>query len=244
MKAMIFAAGLGTRLGKMTGKMPKALVAPGGITLLEMAVAKLAAAGFNDIIINIHHFGEMVREKAEMLVSGKLRISVSDETDKLLDTGGGLYKARYFFDHEPFLLYNVDIVTDLSLEALYSWHIRNGGLATLAVRHREGNRFLLVDDKGILRGWINRKSARTIYADENMAFNRVAFSGIHVVSPEIFNYMDDGVYSMTGLYLSLVTSHRINTFLHDEGYWIDVGTEENLNRCEEIMDRRRGSSSL
>jgi NDP-sugar pyrophosphorylase family protein len=237
MKAMIFAAGLGTRLGKMTRDRPKALADAGGITLLEAAVARLAAAGFNDIIINVHHFAGMVREKAESLNSGSLTISISDETDRLLDTGGGLFRARHFFDDKPFILFNVDIVTDLNLEELYSRHLQSGGLATLAVRHREGDRYLLVDENGMLRGWTSRKNARTIVTDEELTLSRVAFSGIHVVSPEIFPFMDEGVYSMTGLYLSLAATKRINTFLHDGGYWFDAGTPEAFERCRNFLVR-------
>src|ERR1035437_10138332 len=140
MKAMIFAAGLGTRLGKISETTPKALVDIGGKTILQHAVEKCSAHGFNDIIINVHHFADMVEKEVARLIKMGYRISVSDEREKLLENGGGLYKARSFFDRNPFLLYNVDIISDLDLTALYRFHIEKKGLASLAVRHRPGGR--------------------------------------------------------------------------------------------------------
>src|SRR5512133_213771 len=148
MKAIIFAAGKGTRLGKITETMPKALIDLNGKTALRTAVEKCAEKGFDDILINVHHFADMVEEEVKILRSSGYSITVSDERDKLLETGGGLYKARDFFDKKPFLIYNADIVTDLDLTALYDHHLKMKGIATLAVRHRKGNRFLLFDKSG------------------------------------------------------------------------------------------------
>ena len=148
MKAMIFAAGLGKRLGKITENIPKALVDINGKSALQMAVEKCSAHGFNDIMINVHHFADMVEDEVRKLNKMGFSISVSDERNKLLENGGGLYKARDFFDKTPFLLYNVDIISDLDLSALYRLHIDKKGLATLAVRHRPGNRFVLIDKEG------------------------------------------------------------------------------------------------
>jgi NDP-sugar pyrophosphorylase family protein len=156
MKAMIFAAGLGKRLEKITENIPKALVDINGKTALHLAVEKCTDYGFNDIIINVHHFADMVEDEASRLNKMGFRISVSDEREMLLETGGGLYKARGFFDKNPFLIYNVDIISDLDLSSLYSFHIKNNGLATLAVRNRPGNRFYLVNESGLIRGWTNK----------------------------------------------------------------------------------------
>ena len=197
MKAMIFAAGLGKRLGKITESIPKALVDINGKTALQMAVEKCSAHGFNDIIINVHHFADMVEDEVRRLNKMGFRISVSDEREKLLENGGGLYKARDFFDKTPFLLYNVDIISDLDLSALYSLHLEKKGLATLAVRHRPGKRFLLVDKEGQMRGWRNISTGEQILAGASEeGLSEIAFSSMHIVEPEIFNYMNEGIYSM------------------------------------------------
>ena len=138
---MILAAGKGTRLGEITEKIPKALVEINGKTILQMAVEKCTSAGFGEIIVNVHHLADIVKNEVFRLNKAGYSIAVSDEGEALLETGGGLFKARYFFCDEPFLIYNVDIITDLDLSAMLDYHFRMKGLATLAVRNREGNRF-------------------------------------------------------------------------------------------------------
>ena len=195
-----------------------------------------SAHGFNDIIINVHHFADMVEDEVRRLNKMGFRISVSDERDMLLENGGGLYKARDFFDKTPFLLYNVDIISDLDLSALYRLHLKKKGLATLAVRHRPGNRFLLVDKEGQMRGWRNISTGEQILAGaEEEGLSEIAFSSMHIVEPEIFNYMHEGVYSMIDLYLNLAKEHNIYTLKHDEGYWIDVGTPESLEYVRKLL---------
>lgn len=236
MKAMIMAAGKGTRLGKITESIPKALVDLNGKTALHRAVEKCTAHGFSDIIINVHHFAGMVEEEVKRLNGMGFRISVSDERDLLLENGGGLYKARHFFDKEPFLLYNVDIVSDFDLTSLYSLHIEKKGLATLAVRHRPGKRFLLIDNEGRLRGWRNISTGEQILAGVSEdGLHEIAFSSMHIVEPEIFSYMNEGIYSMIDLYLKLAAEHKIFTLKHDEGYWIDVGTPESLEEVRRLF---------
>jgi NDP-sugar pyrophosphorylase family protein len=236
MKAMIFAAGLGKRLGKITESIPKAMVDINGKSVLQLAVEKCSAHGFNDIIINVHHFADMVEDEVRRLNRMGFRISVSDERDKLLENGGGLYKARYFFDNAPFLLYNVDIISDLDLSALYTLHINKKGLATLAVRHRPGNRFILIDQGGQMRGWRNISTGEQILAvGDEKGLSEIAFSSMHIVEPEILNYMHEGVYSMITLYLKLASEHKIYTLKHDEGYWIDVGTPESLEYVRKLF---------
>jgi len=236
MKAMIFAAGLGKRLGSITENTPKALVDINGKTALQRAVEKCSAYGFDDIIINVHHFADMVEDEVKRLNKLGFSISVSDERDKLLENGGGLYKARHFFDETPFLLYNVDIISDFDLTSLYQLHYNKKGLATLAVRHRPGNRFLLVDYEGQLRGWRNISTGEQILAGaDETGLTEIAFSSMHIVDPEIFNYMHEGVYSMVTLYLSLAAEHNIYTLKHDEGYWIDIGTPESLDYVRKLL---------
>jgi NDP-sugar pyrophosphorylase family protein len=154
----------------------------------------------------------------------------------LLETGGGLYKARGFFDSNPFLLCNADTLTDLDLSALYTYHMKMQGLATLAVRNRKGNRYFLVNQEGMLKGWCNKVTGERIIAgEETENLYEIAFSGRHIINPEIFNYMSEGVYTMTALYLHLADSHKIVTFKEDGGYWVTVGTPENLEDARKFF---------
>ena len=231
MKAIIFAAGLGTRLGDMTRTRPKALADINGRTMLELTAQKLVGAGFDDLIVNIHHHPEQMLEEIEKLRGKGYAITVSDERDELLDTAGGLFRARFFFGDEPFLAHNVDEFTDLDLPGMYRQHLASGALATLAVRHRPGNRMLLTDASGRVRGWRNNATKEEILTVEsNRKLEEVGFSGIQVLSPAIFDLMQEGIYSLTSLYLMLAKNHLIMTCLHDYGYWFDCGTPQNLEK--------------
>ena len=233
---MIFAAGLGKRLGNITETIPKALVDINGKTALHRAVERCSSYGFNDIIINVHHFADLVEDEVEKLIRMGFSIAVSDERKMLLENGGGLYKARDFFDRSPFLLYNVDIISDLDLSSLYRLHNEKHGLATLAVRHRPGKRFLLIDDSGQLIGWRNISTGEEILARiSSEKLFEIAFSSMHIVEPEIFNFMHEGIYSMIDLYLTLAKDHDIYTLEHDEGYWIDMGTPESLEYVRKFL---------
>jgi NDP-sugar pyrophosphorylase family protein len=229
MKAMIFAAGLGKRLGIITESIPKALVDINGKTALQLAVEKCSKHGFDDILINVHHFADMVEAEVVHLINIGFKITVSDEREMLLETGGGLYNARGFFDNSPFLIYNVDIISDLDLSALYRYHLKMKGLASLAVRNRPGNRFYLIDNSGRICGWRNNATGEEILTLKNPGeLTEIAFSGLHIVEPEIFNYMNEGIYTMTDLYLRLSDNHKIFTYRDDSGYWGDIGTPESL----------------
>ena len=235
---MIMAAGKGTRLGKLTETIPKALLEINGKSLLRLAVENCTASGFDDIIINIHHLADQVEEEIERLKKDGYKITVSDERDKLLETGGGLYKARDFFDNNPFMLYNADTLTDLDLSVLYRYHLDIKGLATLAVRNRAGERFFLVDREGLLKGWCNKATGEKIIAgEETETMMEIAFSGRHIINPEIFNYMSEGVYTMTALYLHLADSHKIVTYREDGGYWLTVGTPEDLENVRKFFSK-------
>lgn len=236
MKAMIFAAGLGTRLGELSRNRPKALADINGRSMLHLTAEKVVKAGFDDLIVNIHHHPAMMMEEIEKLRSLGFNITVSDESEELLDTGGGLMKARKFFSGEPFLCHNVDEFTDLDLGKMYSEHLRTGALATLATRHRPGSRFLLVDRNGRMRGWRNIATKEEIItAGSSRGLNEVGFSGIQILSPEIFSKMPEGIYSLTSLYLTLARDNLIMTFMHDEGYWFDCGTPENLEKVRRFL---------
>ncbi len=239
MKAMILAAGLGKRLGKITGNIPKALLDINGKTALQLAVEKCSSSGFTDIIVNVHHFADLVEDEISRLNKKGFRIEVSDEREKLLDTGGGLFRVRDFFDDQPFLVYNVDIITDLDLKDMYNYHLGKKGLATLAVRHRAGKRFYLTDGSGLIRGWRNTVTGEQKFtSDVRDDLSEIAFSGIHIIDSEIFKYMTAGIYSMTGLYLKLARKYYIHTYLDDSGYWVDIGTPDSLGYIRSFLSKR------
>jgi NDP-sugar pyrophosphorylase family protein len=239
MKAMIFAAGLGKRLGNITRDTPKALVDINGKSILRLAVEKVTAFGFEDIIVNIHHHADLVEKEINTLVKEGFRIAVSDERDLLLETGGGLCKAKWFFGDKPFLLYNSDVITDLDLNALFTFHNEKGGLATLAAANRNDNRVFLVNNEGLLFGWRNRSGNEEILSREtSQPLNEISFSGVHIVDPAIFRYMEEGVYSMTALYLQLASEHNIFTFRHDSDFWIDIGTPDKLDEARRRLNER------
>ncbi len=237
MKAMIFAAGRGTRLGEQSMTLPKALVMAGGMTLLERAVRHVNSHGFNQIIVNTHHLAEQVEEEIASLRLKGFAIAVSPERDSLLDTGGGLFAARDFFDAEPFLLYNVDIISDIDLAQMYSENIRSGDIATLAMRNRPGSRFFLLNKAGKVQGWRNNSTGEEIIAGNctNEKLSEAGFSGIHIVSPRIFDLMSGGIYSLTKLYLEMCGKESIGSYFHNSGVWLDVGTPENLQLAREMF---------
>ena len=231
MKAMIFAAGKGTRLGDLTINRPKALVPINRVPVLEYAIKKLMHFGFNQIIINIHHFGDQVITFLKENDNFGIQIEISDERSELLDTGGGLKKAAWFLDKGgPFLVYNVDVLTDLNLKSLYEYHLSKNALATLATRHRDTARYLLVNSENILCGWQNIKTGEIIKSREDITdTQREAFSGIQVISPEIFKLFPKGdVFPLMGVYLQLASEYQIGTFNHDYTRWLDIGKPESI----------------
>ena len=231
-------AGKGTRLAKITETIPKVLVDVNGKSLLQVAAETCSRYGFDDIIVNVHYLAGMVEEEITRLKKLGFKITVSDERDLLLENGGGLYKARDFFDSKPFLVYNADIVTDLDLFSLYKYHLKNKGLATLAVRNREGSRFLLVNSDGVLKGWCNIVTGERILAvKEEEDLTRIGFSSIQIIEPEIFKYMKDGIYTVVSLYLELADSHNIYTYRCDDGYWFNVGTPEELEKVRAFLGK-------
>lgn len=237
MKAMIFAAGIGSRLKPYTLQKPKALVEVGGRPLLEWIIEKIINAGIEDIIINIHHFGEQIVEFLQEKKNFGITIEISDERELLLDTGGGLKKAQWFLNQEePFLLHNVDILSTINLQRLIAFHQQHRPLATLAVKERPGSRFLLVNEHGQLCGWENLKTGERVLARPAEKLNQTAFSGIHVVEPQIFDLIaEDGVFSITNLYLRLAAEHDLLAYGHSDDYWNDLGKPETLLQAEEAL---------
>ena len=242
MKAMVLAAGLGTRLRPLTDDRPKALVNAGDRTLLEITLTRLKQFGIRDVIVNVHHFADMIVEYLRANDNFGLNVKISRE-DMLLDTGGGLKKAGWFFDgdSEPFLLHNVDVISTIDLARMMQFHTEQNALATLAVQDRETSRYLLFDEGGELCG---RRAGRDGKADlvrparETQA---LAFSGIHVISPRIFSKMqEEGAFSIIPTYLRLAAEgERVAAFRADEYYWRDLGRVENV--AQAVKDLRDGT---
>ena len=237
MKAMVLAAGLGTRLRPLTNDRPKALVEVAGRTMLELTLSRLRAFGIQDVIVNVHHFADMVVAYLHANENFGMHIEVSRE-DTLLDTGGGLKKAAWFFmgePEEPFLLHNVDILSNFNLAAMLAAHQQNEALATLAVQQRATSRLLLFDEEMQLRG---REGA-----DENVEAHGVplAFAGIHVISPGLLGMMkEDGAYSIIDTYLRLASSgKKIIGYRDDHACWCDLGKPESVAKA--AVDLRSGA---
>lgn len=239
MKAMIFAAGLGTRLRPITNDIPKALAPLCDKTLLLSCIEYLAAADVDEIIINIHHYADKIIEYLKSNTPQGVRISFSDEREQLLDTGGGLKNVASFFkdDKNPFLLINVDVFTDTDLLDMLSFHEDNDALITLAVRKRTTSRYLLFDEKYSLVGWKNEKNNDIKWVKKGVKkYQQLAFSGIHVVSPDIFALMpSQKTFSIIDLYLQLAEKNNIIAYDHTNDMWMDLGKPEQLKEAERII---------
>lgn len=247
MKAMIFAAGLGTRLRPLTDNMPKALVPVAGKPMLERVILRLKKAGFNEITVNIHHFGEQIIQFLHANQNFGVTIHISDERDMLLDTGGGIKKARPFLDgNEPFLVHNADILTDINLADFYLHHQGSDAEATLLVSQRKTSRYLLFDHTYSLQGWINKSTGEVkpegfYYKEEEC--RELAFGGIHVISPTLLRLMDGaqwtGKFSIIPFYLSACRKVRIQGYPLQEFHWFDIGKPETLKQAEQYLQPMR-----
>ncbi len=232
MRAMILAAGLGTRLRPLTNHRPKALVEIGGRTLLEITLARLREFGICEVIINAHHFAEMIVDYLKANRNFGMRIEISRE-EALLDTGGGLKKAAHFFledrADEPFLVHNVDVISSIDLRRMVEFHRERRALATLAVQERETSRYLLFDDELQLCGRQARDEAAEPVRPA-LRVRRLGFCGVHVVSPRIFPLLsEEGVFAIVPAYLRLAgEGERILAFRADEYSWRDLGKVEDL----------------
>jgi NDP-sugar pyrophosphorylase family protein len=240
MKAMILAAGKGTRLQPLTNVKPKALIDIDGTPLLEIIIRKVISSGFKEIVINVHHFAGQIYQFLEDNRNFGVDIQVSDEQDLLLDTGGGLLKAKHLLtDGDPILVHNVDIITNLDLAALYDFHRRSKPLATMAVKERNTSRSLLINNKGDLCGWKNNVSGEIKHSCGDLdKLVPIAFSAVHVMSPEIFEHITEtGVFSIMDVYLRLAKTNRIATFNHDHDYWLDLGRIENIEEAASFLKK-------
>ncbi len=230
MKAMIFAAGLGTRLRPLTDTCPKALIQIEDKPLLQIVIEHLKKFGITEMVVNIHYLGNQITSYLEKQNNFDIHIGISDETGKLLETGGGLWKVRDFFDDgKPFLVCNADVLTNIDIDAFKQTHAINNSLATLAVRKRNSSRLLLFDEDGILCGWKNTKTKEKKQPRKGKHLTEYAFSGYHIISPEIFKYPTrQGVFSMTDWYLDLCANQTISNYDHSNDLWIDIGSKESL----------------
>ena len=242
MKAMILAAGLGTRLRPLTNDCPKALVEVGGRTLLEITLSRLRAFGVYEVIVNVHHFADQLVAYLKKNDNFGMRIEISRE-DLLLDTGGGLKKAAWFFLKdsstldEPFILHNVDVISTIDLRRMVQFHVEHKALATLAVQERETSRYLLFDEDSQLCGRLSgrEQQAEFVRSSHQLQARALAFSGIHVISPRLFSMMtEEGAFSIIDSYLRLAAQgEKVVAFRADEYYWRDLGRPENVARAEQ-----------
>ena len=235
MKAMIFAAGLGTRLKPLTNNKPKALVKINGISLLKRCILNLKKGGIHEIVVNVHHFADQMFEFFREEHFEGVNITISDEQDELLETGGGLLKAKnYLAENESVLLINVDVLTNLDFQKLEEFHLAKNSLATLVVRKRKSSRFLLADRDNQLCGWTNIKTGevRISRLSQIDQAEKYAFSGIHIIHPKIFDFIEeDGKFSIIDLYLRLAKDHPVYLFIDDQSTWMDLGKYEQLKEA-------------
>lgn len=244
MKAMIFAAGLGTRLRPLTNNIPKALVPLNGIPLLELAIRRLKYYGFNEIIINVHHFADKIMAFLEEKNNFDIEIHISNEEKILLDTGGGLKNAAWFLKDEPFLVVNADIVTSLNLAEMVKFHQEHSFLVTLAVQTRESSRQMMFNEQNLLSGWKNHQTGEEIISRqiENPTF--YSFSGIHVINPEIFELMpEEEIFPIMPFYLSVASNKQIGAFDHTGDIWEDVGKLNAIEKTEGLLSMVSGIST-
>jgi NDP-sugar pyrophosphorylase family protein len=247
MKAMVLAAGLGTRLRPLTNDRPKALVEINGRTLLEITLTRLKSFGIREVIVNTHHFAAMVDEYLKANQNFGMSIEVSRE-ETLLDTGGGLKKASWFFlrgkensgpaaPETAFILHNVDVISTIDLNRMVQSHQANEALATLAVQDRKTSRYLLFDQQEELCGRRFVKEGKTELVRNVKPLYELAFAGIHVISTRLLNLMtEEGIFSIIDVYLRLAAEgEKIKSFSADEYHWRDLGTPESVARAAEEL---------
>ena len=236
MKGMILAAGLGTRFKPWTDNHPKALALVKGKTLLQRNVEYFQKAGIFDVVVNVHHFADQIIDAVKSNKGWGSRIVISDETDVVLETGGGLMKAAEHLQGESFALMNVDILTNMDLSAMIAWHNKLMPLATIATTNRKTSRYFLFDHLDNLCGWKNVKTGEEKLIRSAASITEKAFSGIHIIDPRLFSILKlTGKFSMVDAYLSLASGEIIKSFDHSGSSFIDVGKPEAVAVAEEMF---------
>lgn len=236
-KAMVFAAGLGSRLKPFTDQHPKALAVVNGKTLLQRNIEYLQQYGIENVIVNVHHFAEQIVDTIEKNKGWGTAITISDETDAVLETGGGLKKAAWYFEGvNDFVVMNVDILTDMDLSAMMRQHQHNKPLSTLAVSERNTSRYFLFDEKNNLCGWRNIKTGEEKIVRATDTVLQKAFSGIHVINTQLLQLIkQQGKFSMVDVYLSLAGENIISSYDHTGAKLVDVGKPESILTAETIF---------
>lgn len=237
MKAIILAAGLGSRLKSITNNKPKALVEVNGIPMLEMVIQNLKNQGIHDFLINIHHFGQSIIDFLIKNNNFGVNITISDERNKLLDTGGAILKASDFIQgSEPVLVHNVDIISSIKIDDLLNNHITNNSIATLCVRKRNSGRGLLFNDNMHLIGWTNIEKQEYKWVDNTFTdYSLFAFSGIYLISPDFTKQIKQkGKFSIIDTWLEIAKSNTITGFIDTSDIWHDLGTAHKINIAESI----------
>lgn len=238
MKAMLFAAGLGTRLKPFTDHHPKALAAVNGKTLLEHNLRYLQRFGIYDVIVNVHHFADQIEDALSNNNGFGSNITISDERDVVLETGGGLKKAAPYFKEEPsFLVMNVDILTNLDLHKMIAAHDNINTAATLAVMNRSSSRHLLFDEYMGLCGWRNNSTEEERIARQTDEYHPFAFSGIQVISQALLQEIKhEGKFSMIDVYLEAAKTQMIKGYDHTGDLLLDVGKPESIIKATELFN--------
>jgi N-acetyl-alpha-D-muramate 1-phosphate uridylyltransferase len=233
MKAMLLAAGLGTRLKPFTDTAPKALAVVNGRTLLEHNIRFLQRFGIRDVVVNVHHFADMIEDAIAGNNGFGSNVSISDERDEVLETGGGLKKAAPFFDkQEAFVVMNVDVLSNIDINKLIGAHLAGNAIATLAVMDRASSRHFLFDERMKLCGWANNNTGERKISIDRPGLRPLAFSGIQVLSSAVFNDIPfSGKFSLVDLYLHLAKQHTILGYDHSGDLFIDVGKPESLAKA-------------
>ena len=236
---MLFAAGLGTRLKPFTNEHPKALVQVNGKALLQHNIQYLQQFGIKNVVVNIHHFANQIIYITKENNGWASNIIISDEREKILETGGGLKKAIPLFgDAENIVVMNVDILTDLNIENMFQYHIASNALATLAVTERETSRYFIFDNNNKLCGWMNIKTNEVKGIDkfDETLYKKLAFSGIHIINKKLFTLMQqEGKFSMVDVYLDLMKTNTILAFEHSQDKFMDVGKPESIAKAEAMF---------
>ena len=236
MKAMIFAAGLGTRFKPWTDKHPKALAVVNGKSLLQRNIEYLQCFGIREVIVNVHHFASQITVAIEQNKGWGSKIIISDESDSVLETGGGLKKAASHLQKESFVVINVDILTDLNLGEMIHYHHQLMPIATLAVTNRSTSRYFLFDQFHNLCGWHNNKTGEERMSRVSVDNIPRAFSGIHIIDPRIFPLIrQEGKFSMVDVYLEIAKTEIIKGFDHSGSKFIDVGKPDSVAKAESIF---------
>lgn len=235
--AMVFCAGMGTRLRPLTDNIPKALVTVGNSVLLDYQIENLEKYGYTNLIFNTHHHSSVFKEHISKNYKNSSNIIISDETELLLNTGGGLKQVVSSFGVKTDLMVrNVDVISDIDMDDMLEYHKKNDNMITMAVRKRTTQRYLLFDTNNNLKGWMNEKNGDFKNVNSDIGLNKYAFSGIYIISPKAFNmFPDEKIFSIIDFFLDVSKTEKIMAYDHSDTRWLDVGKPESLREALEIF---------